>query len=389
MPFPAKLRFRDRRAEHASVAFFDCTRKGHPPGEPRTRKAFKTRHARETFITRHDALFHDRLLASRLGVDIGPALGIACSAFMEHIRDLAARGKRDHKTVRYYAGICEKLTEHFGEDTPLSSIGRKAGIEYAKRRRKAGSVSQGERFIKELKVVRRLQKFMDVNVAWEIPRDDIAPVHEEKEPIGLDDVRDFLRAMKPDSVEYAFATAKLITMLRNEELYAANVGDLRQGESGAELIYRLRNKQTGAKIMRVTFIPERLAALLSSWAAGRKADAPLFHIEGRRLGPSSLRKRFLRASERATKERAAAFEAQRPDSGHSSGATVSITSIGQFRHEGSTIAHDELASIAPISEQLGHTTEATFQRHYKLRQRKKAMAQSRAVTEAVEGKLGG
>lgn len=370
MPFPSKLRFRERRAEQSGRHFFDCTRRGHAPGEPRTRKAFASHRARETYITRHDALYHDRLLANRLGVDFGPTLDVAVKAFLAHIERLHAEGKRDHKTVTYYSGICAKLLEHFGDDTLLATIGRRAGLAYAKLRKDGGSSSKGERFVKELKVVRRLQKFMDVPVAWEIPRDDIAPVHEEREPIGLDDIRDFLRAMKPESVEYAFATTKLITMLRNEELYAADVGDVH----GDTLTYRLRNKQTGGKITRVTFLPERLAVLLAGWVKGRAASAPLFHIEGRRLSPASLRKRFLRASERATK---------------ATGRAVAISSVGQFRHEGSTLAHDELATIAPISEQLGHTTEATFQRHYKLRQRKKQLAQSQTVTETVEKKLGG
>lgn len=375
MALPAGLRFTDRRAEDDSGAYFDCARSGHPPGQSRVRKAFVRSVDRETYITRHDALYHDELLAAQLGISRSPYLGDTVADFMQHIRDLERDGKRDSKTVKYYAGICDKLIEHFGYDTPLDSIGRKAGLDYAKRRKKSGSTSQGARFVKELKVVRRLQKFAGISVVWDVPTDDISPVHRQREAIDLGDIRDFLRAMHAGSVERAFAFTKFVTMLRNEELYAANVGDVNLDSQ--RLDYFLRNKQTGEKERHVTHLPPELVEILRP-LTGRKPSAPLFHLNGRRLDESSLRKRFLRASERATAARRK-IDADAP--------AVEIMSIGQFRHEAATIAMDELDSTKAVSDHLDHKDERTTRRHYRIRKDKAVLEQSKRVTEITVSKL--
>jgi hypothetical protein len=372
MALPSGLKFVDRRADYGGAHYFQCVRSGHPAGQKRIRRGFEKQRDRETYITRHDALYHDELLAAQLGIEQAPILGEVIADFLQHIRDLYKQGKRDAKTVTYYEGICKQLLEHFDYSTPINTIGRRQGLAYVKKRQDAA------RLLKELKVIKRLQGFAGLAAVWDLPTDDVSPERIERESIPIEDIRDFLGAMSPKSMEYTFAAAKFITMLRNEELYAANVGDVTIKDDGTgELEYRLRNKQTGSKVRHVTYLPAALVSLLRPLVR-RKATAPLFHIEGRRLTPASLRKRFIRASERATaKRRKADPEAN----------AVEITSIGQFRHEAATIAIDALESTHAVSEHLDHKDERTTRTHYKLRKRAQSIEQSKRVTEVTASKL--
>lgn len=376
MALPSGLTWKDRRADTGGEYFFDCVRSGHKPGQKRVRRSFADRRSRETYITRHDAHYHDEFLAASMGIERSPSLGDTVADFMQHIRELERDGKRDHKTVIYYRDICEKLIAHFGHDTPLATIGRRAGLQYTKDRRDAGSTSQGARFVKELKVVRRLQKFAGLTVVWELPTEDISPVKNRRESIPIEDIRDFLAAMPQGSAERAFTLTKFLTMLRNEELYAANVGDV--DLEGKVLEYCLRNKQTGEKSRHVTHLPDSLVAELRPWVEKRKADAPLFHLEGRRLGPWSLRKRFIAAGKKATEARIKIDPKAK---------AIDITAIGQFRHEAATIAMDALDSTKAVSDHLDHKDEKTTRGKYRLRKRDEVLRQSKRVTETVAGKL--
>lgn len=371
--------------------FFDCTRSHHPPGQRRIKRTFSNRRDRETYITRHDAKYHDAMLAARLGIEYGPTLGEAVGDFLAHMQKLFRDGKRDKKTMKYYRGICAKLVAHFGSRAPLDSIGRRAMLTFAAAEKKNGSQSNGDRFVKAAKVVKRIQKFAEVMVSWEIPTADISPSHRTRESIPIEDIRDFLRAMPEDSVERVFAMTKFVTMMRNEELYAADVGDVTENDDGSgELAYTLRNKQTGEKIAHVTHLPAVLMAALRPWL-DRDPSEPLFYLDPvdawgrayrnqkrRRIGEHSLRKRFVSASARASVRR---------EQSSSSPGKVDITSIGQFRHEGATIAMEELESAYAVTEHLHHADERTTRKHYKLGKKAAALAQSRKVTEAVAGKL--
>lgn len=379
MAFPKGLHFRNRRAELEGEAFFDCVRSGHAPGQRRVRRSFNSHRDRETYVTRHDAKYHDELLAAKLGITRAPSLGETIGDFLQHFGKLVNEKKRDPKTFLYYKGICDKLIEHFGSDCPIDTIGRKAMLHFAEAEKKAGSTSGGDRFVKAAKVLKRLQRFAELTVIWETPIGDLSPVHRERESIPIEDIRDFLGAMSSASLEYAFAATKFITMLRNEELYAAKCADVRLKDDGTgELDYYLRNKQTGQKLRHVTYLPASLVRVLSPMIAKRKGSDALFMIGKRPLGPWSLRKRFLAASARATESR----RKRDPNA-----KAVTITAVGQFRHEASTIAQDHLESTFPVSEHLHHADERTTRKHYKLRKRDQALKQSKKVTEVTASKL--
>ena len=101
--------------------------------------------------------------------------------------------------------------------------------------------------------------------------------------------------------------------------------------------------------------------ILARRIIGRGPNEPLFVLRGRRLSQSSLRKRFVAASEKAG---------------------VKIHAIGNFRAEAATAAINALDQIQSVVEQLGHKSEATTRRFYK--RAKKAAAIKASQTNAVE-----
>jgi hypothetical protein len=382
MPLPEKLHFIERHAMRAGKHYFQCTRKNHPVGRKKIRKRFSNRADYARYVVRHDARFHDRDLARQLGIAISPTIGELVTAFLDRLEARWRAGEVDPKTIDYYRTICRHILRHLGDHTESDRIDSAAIMRYVDARRLEDPASgkqktAGARIRKEVSALGTIFRDSGIPVTWSLRRDAIRSPKKTRKEIGVDLIRLFIAAMKPASCEWKFCVVKFSTALRNEELYAANVGDVDLAEK--VLVYQLRNKQ-GEHVEHAAVLNDLAAAAIASLVTGRLPDAPLFTVGGRRLTYTTLRKRFLRASERAT-------ETLRKT--HPAAEAISITAVGSFRREAGSAVMEELQSTYPVTEHFGHRTEQTTRKHYKITRRPEVLDHSREFARVTGDILGG
>jgi hypothetical protein len=382
MPYPTKLRFVDRHAQKNGKHYFRCSRsKGHPPDHPDFRLQFRTRSDYERGALRHDARFHDRDLARQLGIGISPTLGELVTTFLDRLDARRRAGEADPKTLLYYQAVCRHILTHLGVNTESDLIDSATIMRYVDARRKEEPAkgkqkSAGARIRKEVSALGTIFRDSGIPVRWALRRDAIRSPKKIRQEIGVDLIRHFIAAMKPTSIEWKFCVVKFATALRNEELYAANVADV--DLAGRVLVYTLKNKR-GERLQHAAALNDLAAAAIAPLLAARPPDAPLFTLGGRRLTYTSLRKRFLRASERAT----ATLRKTDP-----AAAAISITAVGSFRREAGSAVMEELQSTYPVTEHFGHRTEQTTRKHYKITRRPEVLDHSREFARVTGDILG-
>jgi integrase len=379
MPFPSGLKFRDRLADRDGVFFFLCQRSDeHPPGRPRTRESFTNRTDRERYVLRHDALYHDELLEHEIRGDARevPLLGEVILAYLERMDAAVRAGDNDPKTQDFYRKASARLLRHLGADTQVDRIDTEAIMRYDRARRtEKGSTTKGALIKKDVSALGTMMRAYGIAPAWVLGRGAIRAKRRPKAPIGVDTIVWFIQAMKVGSIERDVTTFKIVTGIRNEELYALNVGDV--SLTRREVEFRLRNKQ-GDFEQHVIYLNDDALEIVTRRVRDRSQHSPLFTLNGRRLTYSSLRKRFLAASKRAT-------VARRKEDPYA--PEICITAIGQFRHEAATEVLARLGDVRVVQGQLGHTSQLTTERRYILTARDKKVANSKRFAEALDGLL--
>jgi hypothetical protein len=373
MPWPSGLKFQNRYAFLNGAHFFDCYRAAeHPDDRPRVRESFTSKSDWETYVTRHDAMYHDPLLAARLGIaHQTKVLGELVGDFLERLDKRWRDGDADLKTVDFYRKICRRILQHFGAERAIDTIGSPDIVTYVDARLKA-SQSGGALIKKEVSALGTIYRDNGYSPPWVMRRGAIKTKARQRTPIETNTLLLFLRAMPAESLERDFCVLKFSTMLRNEELYAADVGDVNVKKR--ELEYRLRNKQ-GEIVQHVAYLNDAALEVVARRVAGRMKNQPLFELDGRRLTYTSLRKRFLRASTvataeiRKTKKKAPA---------------INITAVGSFRSKAITEAVDALQNVHSITAHLHHQTESTTRKNYYRPDRKKVLANSKRATRPLD-----
>lgn len=323
MPFP-KLSFVNRRAQREGKYFYQCERVGHR----RMRRSFDHRSDREDGLQDHDRKYHSGTPPSE-----AVSLGTATDQFLADLRVLVARNERSEKTYRYYAGIAANLVAILGHSTPIPEIRQQQIAEFIREFR-SRSESRGSRIRKHLSSLRTITTAAGHVPQWTYPK-NLKVAHQEIKPPDTDTLIRFWLALPQGSVEKAYVTLKWIVTMRNVEISAANVGDvdLLHGTLRYEMHLRVEKR------WRSVYLPPFLLDMLRPWVHNRRPDEPLLHLRGKRLGESTLRKRFIAASERAN--------IQPP-----------ITAVAQLRHGAFRKVRDELGPY--VAQQLaGHASIRT------------------------------
>jgi len=374
MPFP-KLRYVDRHATKGKKHYFQCTRsKEHPPEHPKVRASFPTKKDFDSYVTRHDATFHDQGLARHLGIRRSPRLIALVTTFLERMDARWRAGEADPKTLTFYKDVSRKLLKHLGEETETDAIDSAMIMRYVDARRaepaqKGNIQTSGSRIRKEVSALGTIFRDSGEPIRWALRRDAIKAAKKPRPDIGVETIRMFIAAMNPKSIEWKFCVVKFSTAMRNEELFAANVGDVDLSERA--LVYRLRNKR-GERKEHAAYLNDVAAGALASLVKRRRADAPLFTLEGRRLQKTSLRVRLRHASERATAE----LRKKNPKA-----SAIEIEAVGMFRREAGSAVMEELQSTYAVTEHFAHTTEGTTRKHYKVTRRAEVLGHSRKFGE--------
>lgn len=379
MAFPRGLKFKHRVAEDADGFYFDCYRSAeHPANHQRFRVAFDSKADRDLYITRHDALYHDPLLAQQIAGDTGdePILGEIIASFLRRLERRWKEGDADVKTLVFYRKIAKRLLKHLGADLPASRATSQKIMAYDEaRRREESSTTRGAMIKKEVSALGTMYRDFGIAPPWVLGRGAIRAKKNQRVPIGVEKIIRFILAMEPESLERDFTTVKVATGLRNEELYAANVGHV--DLAARELEYRLRNKQ-GEIEQHVTYLSDIALEIVARRVGRRSKHAPLFELDGRRLTYTTLRKRFEAASKRAS----AAWREEDPHA-----PAIAITAVGQLRHEAATEVLERLDDVRVVQQQYGHRTQKTTETHYILPSRKQKIAASKRFSESMEGAL--
>jgi integrase len=220
---------------------------------------------------------------------------------------LAARGKKDWKTVKDYRDIRARLTEVFGAGRSLETIDLSAARSYVNRRL-TGSIeyngrrvrTSGARVLKELKFLERLARESSVILKWSTKKhfeddltDEVGKTTRKKRAVTPEQVVAFIQNLS--GAARAFVITKVLTVMRNEELYNLRVGDV---DLQADLIHYIALAKR-KRIATVAILPPEVRDAVLPLMKGRPADGWLFTCEGRKVQQSSFRKQFLKASKAA------------------------------------------------------------------------------------------
>lgn len=360
---PLGLKYKSRIATRDGRAYFVCARSGHG----KIFRAFRSKKDAEEYRAVHDTVNHSRILRD-LGIPQRDSasipdvtLGDAFDEYIKHLERLEVDGLRDPGTVQYYRGIQGFLVEGFGHGAPLALIDRAAISVYTQWRRKRTD-TRGARIVKELKALQTVARWkLGAPLPWTIPHAEIRPVKRQQKTVDPSQIRQFIEAMPPRSIERAYAVVKLHTGMREVELRNLTVGAVDLGKRTVSFL--LHNKGGGAHELHVLPLTDDAVAVLRPLVNRKKRRVSewVFTIQGRKLQYSSLRKRFIAASENA-------------------GISPPIESIGAFRHAAVTIATNTMG-IEQVSRAIGHRSVRTTEGY--LRGQASEMKRRRQVTEAI------
>jgi integrase len=196
--------------------------------------------------------------------------------------------------------------------------------------------------VKNLKALHTLSVFTQVDAHWKIPEwitnGDPSPA---AAPRSREEIQSWFAAMEPGSLERDVVKLKVRTGIRNEEIYNLQAKHVFIRE--AVLRFVLRNKKR--PVLHEIPLSVDVVEMLAARVAELKPSDYVFTLKGRKLRESSLRKRFLRASERA--------EIHPP-----------ITSMGQLRHLAITAGVNAVGT-RQTQVAVGHRTVTTTERYVK------------------------
>jgi integrase len=372
MAYPTGAKFRGRigkldysvqgrsgRPEKRTSYFFVC-QKDHSNGKRYIRRS-KHRADIENVQTVHDAREHapagyrDALAPYR--AKSVPPVGILFDEFLAELEARVMRGEGDEKTVKHYRQAERRL---FHNDSPIRYGTRSDEIDEGLIQRyvtwrqalvvtgRGGEKrsTQGARLVKELKALATVLRSRGLPVQWRQRRRDVRPVRRTKRLYSPEEIAAFVAAMEPGSIERAFTIAKARTCLRNEELYNLTVSNVLRDEQA--FCYRLRNKQ-GEWITHRQPVTQDVIDELRAHLAGKRPGDFVFLLNGRKLGESSLRKRFLAASARMNQRREA--DGLKP--------FVPITGLKDFRTTGISTAAALSGNIRAVADLIGHRSVTT------------------------------
>jgi integrase len=283
-----RLIFRCRRGSHGEIT-----------------RTFDTLEEAKRFRTSHDVEQHgeNAPVAYRRSATIGSA----ADELLDHLELLVARGKKDGKTLKDYRDLRSRLTEIFGVDRALETIDLAAARHYVRQRLTRGIEyngrlvrTSGARVLKELKFLERLARDSNISFGWSAKKhfeDDLKEERRDatsgRRAIPAEKLVRFIASL--GGVARAFVVTKVLTGMRNEELYNLRVGDV-DFESGViRYIARAKRKRIAA----VALITPEVGEVLAPLAQGSESDAWLFTCRGRKVQQSSFRKQFLKASAEA------------------------------------------------------------------------------------------
>jgi integrase len=338
---PSGLKWRDRIAWDRARAYFLCQKKTeHPTRRKVGPRVFKFRRDAIAFRAAHDSAFHTRLL-SHLGISphrqiqVGPL----SDEWLEHIRQLVERGRRDVQTLDHYLYIAKILRAGFHPSEDLTAL-TPARISQFTHWHSENSATEGAVTIKALSALRTMLRWKGIEPTWKIPTEDIQPAEAPKRDLEAELIVRLIAAMPKGSVEQAAAALKARTGMREVEIRKANVEDVDFSEKLIEPELRAKRKRK----RHVYPLEDDVLELLLPFVSGKSPGDPLLDLGGRRLGESSLRVRLRRASERA-------------------GISPPIDSLGPIRAEVATIVK-ERRGLKNAAEWMGHEDERVTSRWY-------------------------
>lgn len=367
------LTFRDRVAARPDGKLvFRCTGTGH---KPITRTVEGTRKLK-ALIADHDREYHEND-ATAADAPRHEPLGPLLKRYLDD-RELQWRDNVIREdTLDYYRDRAEALLSVWPRSKNTAALTQEDVNSYVAVRREGrrGKSRRDARAAirRDLEFLRTVVIWAGIAPKWKVPSRKAvgAPVRPKpKRQPSAEELSAFLNALPLGSVVRGFVIAKLFTGLRDEELYAANVGDVvRNADGSGALPYRERAKQS--EEMRTAVLLPIVMEAIAPLMAGQTPETPLFRLRGRRLAKQRLRYPLVKASETA-------------------GIDPPITSTSFLRARYATLAFDILgARIGLVSQSLEHRNTATTERHYLDHTRDKSRIKqlvSRAVEKAVTGR---
>jgi hypothetical protein len=352
------VRTRSGKTEKRTAYFFIC-QKEHANGKRFIRRA-RHRADIQAVQTTHDARDHapaayrDALFPYR--AKAVPPVGILFDDFLAELQARVMRGEADEKTVKHYRQAQRRL---FHNDSPIRYGTRSDEVDEGLIQRyvtwrqalvvtvnRVSRATKGARLVKDLKALATVLRSRGLPVQWRQRRRDIRPVRRTKRLYSPEEIAAFVGAMGAGSVERAFTVAKARTCLRNEELYNLTVSNVLPDEQA--FCYRLRNKQ-GEWITHRQPVTQDVIDELRPHLIGKRPGDFVFLLNGRKLGESSLRKRFIAASARMNERRDA--DGLKP--------FVPITGLKDFRTTGISTAAALSGNIRAVADLIGHRSVTT------------------------------
>lgn len=360
MPIPKGLNFDNRIAKVGDDWLFVCQRKGHPVLHKYLRSKFKT--DAESFRAAHDTAFHAPLF-QHVGFEPARNLTVAalCAEWLEHMEQLEVDGIRKWQTTRHYKTCCDYLTRGMKEigvrtvrELDPSKLSR-----FVRWMRK-NSRSEGALIVKTLSALKSLVRWKGLPADWKIPHDEIRPVKREKRDLDSAVIRRLIRAMDPGSVEEAVAYLKARTGARDVEIREARAQEF---DFEVGVFAPILHSKRKAKRHVYALTDDVLAKVRPFVRRARKGE-PVFTIDGRPLGETSLRRRLIAASKRARID-------------------PPIWSLAPIRAEVVTIVTDS-GTIRDAAEWIGHESEQTTRRwYYKDKMTARKLRERRRVAEVI------
>jgi integrase len=379
------VRTRNGRTEKRTAYFFIC-QKEHANGKRFIRRA-RHRADIQAAQTTHDACEHApaayRDALSPYRAKSVPPVGIIFDEFIAELEARVMRGEADEKTVKHY---CQAQRRLFHNDSPIRYGTRPDELDEGLIQRyvtwrqalvitgRGGEKrsTQGARLVKELKALATVLRSRGLPVQWRQRRRDVRPVRRTKRLYSPEEIAAFVAAMEPGSVERAFTITKARAYMRNEELYNLTVSNVLPDEQA--FCYRLRNKQ-GEWITHRQPVTQDVIDELRPHLAGKRPGEFVFLLNGRKLGESSLRKRFLAASARMNERREAEGLKR----------FAPITGLKDFRTTGISTAAALSGNIRAVADLIGHRSVTTTE-IYKL-MTPDEWAVLRSIAEAAAARL--
>lgn len=305
--FQPNLSWTNGCATDGRLFYFLCRKEGHVKPCPKVvGRKFPSAKDRERFIAEHNATYHTdfgRSTRPALVMDDGERIILAHEAIERYGAELNQRERNrtlDPATVIDYNNALAKLRQHIDPALDLERFNRSAALSYINARRAEGN--GGSRIRRELNMIHRVAAFSGVRLNWtmeileERHGDVLRAERRERKPITIQDALRWFGCMTDP--ERTAGLTKLMTGVRNEELFAQRVGDVRVPDGG--WFVELHVKFRGRRRVHWQPLPASLLARLSMLCEGRDGDDLLFTTtSGLPLTEEAISYRLMVASQKA------------------------------------------------------------------------------------------